>query len=75
MTKTKKCCSSESCPHELTVNYDKATGWHISTNSPVYAKIMQAVDNKTLPLSGSNYATLHTNDLLTVRNIISEMEK
>lgn len=75
MTKAKKCCTGTSCEHELTVNYDKTTGWHISTNSPVYAKIMEAVDNKTLPLSGSNYATLHTNDLLTVRNIISEMEK
>lgn len=40
-----------------------------------YAKIMQEADERTIPLSGSNYATLQTNDLLTVRNIISEMEK
>ena len=70
MTKTKNCCTGAFCEHELTVNYDKATGWHVSTNSPVYAKIMQGVDKRTLPLSGQNYATLQTNDLLSVRNII-----
>ena len=58
MTKTKKCCTGTSCEHEFIVNYDKASGWHISTNSSVYAKIMQEADERTLPLSGSNYATL-----------------
>lgn len=75
MSDIKKCCNNNDCEHEFCVNYDKATGWVISTNSHIYAKIMATVAKETSPLSDSNYAHLQTNDIQTVRNIISELER
>lgn len=73
MNKIKKYCSNANCEHEISINYDKSTGWVISTNSPVYAKIMQAMGNETAPLSDSSYAIFKTSDIIKVRNIISEL--
>ena len=75
MSKIKKCCNNKDCQHEFTVNYDKSTGWVISTNSPVWAKIMQEAEKETAPLSQSNYAIFQTHDIRAVRNLISELEK
>ncbi|WP_406813034.1 hypothetical protein [Lactococcus petauri] len=75
----KKCCNKADCFCEFVANYDKSTGWVISTNSTAYAQILKVFKNESAVLSYSNltdnhYATLKTKDVLLVRNIISELE-
>lgn len=78
MARTKNCCTSKDCEHEVNFSYDKATGWVICANSPVHAKIIDDYkDRKGVltykPLSDNQYAEIKTKDSTIAKLLMSEI--
>ena len=80
MSRVKKCCNAAECEHEIGLSYDKTSGWVVSTNSRVWAKLAEEfVDDIAVvciqKLGKNKDLIINTTNVRAARNIVSALEE